>query len=228
MKKTKVFYQEVAFCIAMITNSFALSLLVKSVFGISTLSSLPLVFSNIFPQISFGMWTYIVQTIMLCILMAITRQPKVSYIFSFVIGYIFGLLTDLTTVIVAYLPDIFLLRIMYFAAGWTLISFGGALFIKSQMPLMANDCVIADLSRYFKVKVKLVKTIADLIFVISASILSLTFLHELVGVGIGTIFAALFTGSFVQFFVNKLDSFDFQTKTKFGAKMKELAAIQTK
>lgn len=56
MKKT--FYKEIAFIIAMFTNSLAISLLVKSVFGVSTLSSLPLVLSKIFNSISFGMMNF--------------------------------------------------------------------------------------------------------------------------------------------------------------------------
>ena len=225
----KHFSKEVAFLVAMFTNSLAISLLVKSVFGVSTLSSLPLVLSDIFDSISFGMMNFMVQTVLLMILMAITRQIKAAYIFSFVIGFIFGLMVDGFDLLMVYLPDLFLLRIIYFFTGWALISFGAALFIKSMMPLMPFDAFVKDMALYFRVKVKLVKTISDLIFVSSAVILSLTFLGALVGVGIGTIFMAFFTGSLTQYFLDLLSKkYDFICLSTIGEKLNAIAKIKTK
>lgn len=226
----KIFCKEIAFCIALITNSLAISLLVHSIFGVSTLSSLPLVLSKILPDISFGMTNFIVQSILLCILMIITRQPKFSYLFSFIIAFIFGLLCDLFELVVSPLPqNILILRIIYFISGWLLISFGAALFIKSAMPLMPFDEVVADLSRYFKVKVKVVKTTCDVIFVSSALILSYTFLHKLTGVGVGTIFMAIFTGELTQIFLNYLDKkYEFKCFTDIGYKLEDIAKIKPK
>ena len=161
--------------------------------------------------------------------MIITRQPKATYIFSFIIGFIFGLLVDMFDVLLAPLSDLFILRIIYFFAGWVLISFGAALFIKSSMPLMPFDAFVKDLSLYFKVKVKLVKTISDLIFVTSSVILSLTFLHSLVGVGVGTIFMAFFTGSLTQWFIDRLDKiYEFKSYTGIALRLEKIAAIKTR
>ena len=218
MKKT--FYKEIAFIIAMFTNSLAISLLVKSVFGVSTLSSLPLVLSKIFNSISFGMMNFGVQSLLLVTLICITRQPKFSYIISFVIAF---------DVLVAPLTAGFVFRVIYFFSGWVLISFGAALFINSSMPLMPFDGFIKDLSVFLKVSVKKVKTTCDLIFVSSAVILSLCFLKQLVGVGVGTIFMALFTGSLTQYFIDQLQcKYQFVAKTNVGKKLEEIAAIKTK
>lgn len=228
MKKT--FCKEMAFSVALITNSLAISLLVHSVFGVSTLSSLPLVLSELIPSISFGMTNFIVQSILLCILMIITKQPKFSYLFSFIIAFVFGLLCDLFEVIVAPLPqNLLICRIVYFVLGWLLISFGAALFIKSCMPLMPFDEVVADLSRFLNVEVKKVKTTCDAIFVSSALLISFIFLHKLSGVGIGTIFMAFFTGSLTQFFLNYLDkTFEFKCFTEIGVKLEDIAKITPK
>ena len=227
MKKT--FYKEIAFIIAMYTNSLAISLLVKSVFGVSTLSSLPLVLSKIFNSISFGMMNFGVQSLLLVILVCITRQPKFSYIISFIIAFVFGVLVDLFDVLVAPLTAGLVFRVIYFFSGWVLISFGAALFINSSMPLMPFDGFIKDLSVFLKVSVKKVKSRCDLIFVSSAVILSLCFLKQLVGVGVGTIFMALFTGSLTQYFIDQLQSkYQFVAKTNVGKKLEEIAAIKTK
>lgn len=228
MKKT--FYKEISFIIALIINSLAISLLVHSVFGVSTLSSLPLVLSELIPNISFGMMNTIVQSILLIILVCITKQPKFCYLFSFVIAFVFGLLCDLFAIIVDPLPqDIFILRLIYFILGWLLISFGAALFIKSSMPLMPFDEVVADLSRFFKVDVKTIKTSCDAIFVSTAVILSLVFLHKLSGVGVGTIFMAFFTGSLTQYFLNYLNNkYEFKCYSSVGLKLEKIAKIKPK
>lgn len=228
MKKT--FCKELSFSIALIINSLAISLLVHSVFGVSTLSSLPLVLSELIPNISFGMMNTIVQSILLVVLMLITKQPKFSYLFSFIIAFVFGLLCDFFEMVVDPLPqNLLIFRIIYFILGWLLISFGAALFIKSSMPLMPFDEVVADLSRFFKVEVKTIKTTCDAIFVSTAVILSLTFLHKLSGVGIGTIFMAFFTGSLTQYFLNYLNThYDFKCYSSIGFKLEKIAQIKPK
>lgn len=225
----KHFSKEFAFWLAMVINSLAIALLVKSEFGISTLSSFPLVLSKVFPQISFGMTSTIFQTIMLIVLMLITHQPKMSYLFSFLISFIFGLLVDLMDILVAVLQNTFAWRIVMFAIGWVLISYGAALFIESGMPLMPNDCVVRDLASFTGKSVMKIKTTCDIAFVSSAIVLSLIVLNQLYGVGIGTIFMMFFTGSLTQRFMNLLSSrYQFVCSTKAGMWLNEIAAVKAR
>jgi len=198
-------YRELSWVMGMILNSCAIALLVKSQFGISTLSSLPLVLSDIIPRITLGTMTTLVQSILLVIVICITRQPRISYLFSFAIAYIFGLMVDIAAGIFAPLAMSFPLRIVYFAVGWLLISMGGALFIFSGLPLMPNDCAIRDLSVFTGKSVKQVKTVFDVIFVGTAVTLSLLFLHRVEGVGIGTVIMVFFTGTLTQMFIDNIN-----------------------
>ena len=51
----------------------------------------------------------------------------------------------------------------------------------------------------------------------------------IVGVGVGTIFMALFTGSLTQYFIDQLQcKYQFVAKTNVGKKLEEIAAIKTK
>lgn len=229
IEKQKTVSCELVWTAAMFINSFAMAILVKSSFGISTLSSLPLVLYDIFPAISFGMMNTLIQTTLLITVMIITHQPKVSYIFSFVISFIFGLLIDLMDYLVFGWSDAMALRIVYFVAGWILISLGGAMFILSKLPLMPFDCTIRDLAIYLKKPVRKVKTGLDAIFVSSAIVLSLLFLGKLEGVGVGTILMAFLTGTLVQYFVDHLNSrFQFHCATTIGEKLAQIAAVKAK
>ena len=85
---------EVALLIVLLINSLGVDLMSKSGFGISTISSVPLVFNIAFPVFSFGTWNYIFQTLLVITLMILKRSFCPGYLFSFVVGIGFGKMID--------------------------------------------------------------------------------------------------------------------------------------
>lgn len=77
---------EAALLIVLLLNPLAIDLMSKSVFGISTISSVPLILSTAFPAFSFGTWNYIFQTLLVITLMVLKRSFCPGYLFSFVVG----------------------------------------------------------------------------------------------------------------------------------------------
>ena len=77
---------EAALLIVLPINPLAIDLMSKSVFGISTISSVPLILSTAFPVFSFGTWNYIFQTLLVITLMVLKRSFCPGYLFSFVVG----------------------------------------------------------------------------------------------------------------------------------------------
>ena len=77
---------EAALLIVLLINPLAIDLISKSVFGISTTSSVPLILSTAFPVFSFGTWNYIFQTLLVITLMVLKRSFCPGYLFSFVVG----------------------------------------------------------------------------------------------------------------------------------------------
>ena len=77
---------EAALLIVLLINPLAIDLMSKSVFGISTISSVLLVLSTAFPVFSFGTWNYIFQTLLVITLMVLKRSFCPGYLFSFVVG----------------------------------------------------------------------------------------------------------------------------------------------
>ena len=75
---------EVALLIVLLINSLGVDLMSKSGFGISTISSVPLVFNIAFPVFSFGTWNYIFQTLLVITLMILKRSFCPGYLFSFI------------------------------------------------------------------------------------------------------------------------------------------------
>ena len=62
------------------------------------------VFSGAFPVFTLGTWTYLFQGALVLSLMIMRRKFIPSYMFSFVIGFIFGKLLDLHSLWVDALP----------------------------------------------------------------------------------------------------------------------------
>ena len=89
---------EVALLIVLLINSLG-------GFGISTISSVPLVFNIAFPVFSFGTWNYIFQTLLVITLMILKRSFCPGYLFSFVVGIGFGKMIDVHNAWIQALPN---------------------------------------------------------------------------------------------------------------------------
>ena len=194
MKKTVS--KEITFILAMIIDAFAVDLLTQANLGISTLTSLSYVLSKIIPNTTLGTVNTIVQTSLLILLIIITKKPSPYYLLSFVVGAIFGIALDLFDPLISSFPNTSIITsFIYFIIGWILMSFAVALFVLSEMPNMPFDAFTKDLSKAKNIEFKTVKTSLDLIFVVLSLIFSLIFLKKIVGIGIGTLIMALFTGT---------------------------------
>ena len=105
---------EVALLIVLLINSLGVDLMSKSGFGISTISSVPLVFNIAFPVFSFGTWNYIFQTLLVITLMILKRSFCPGYLFSFVVGIGFGKMIDVHNAWIQALPNSLPLHTIYF------------------------------------------------------------------------------------------------------------------
>ena len=219
--------KELTFVAAIVLDAVAVNLMVVSDLGISTISSLPYVLSQIITSISFGMMNFMVQSLTLVILMCITKKPSPYYILSFIVGFIFGLLVDLLEPIIGMLPSGLILQVIYFLLGWVIMCFSVALFHLSELPVQPFDTIVKDLVAFFKSDYKKTKTIIDVSFLSTAIVCSFVFLKKLVGVGIGTIFMTIFTGSLEGKILQKLKSnFKFVAYSEICTKLESLKAIK--
>lgn len=205
MKKIRI-PGELALFTAVIINSLGIALMTKSNFGISSISSVPYVFSQAFTILSFGTWNYTFQTILVISLMILSRKINLSYSFSFLMGIAFGKMIDVHELWVCFLPDSLTYHIIYFILSFFILAFGICLSNNSMLPIIPTDTFPRDLSSILNKPYKYVKTTFDLCCLTTTVIISLFILHKAVGVGIGTVICAFTTGktvSIVQGFFDK-------------------------
>lgn len=79
-----------ALALAVFINSFGVVLMLYSNAGISAISSVPYAFSEVFPRLTLGTWTYIFQGLLIASLMILRKRFVPTYLFSFVVGFIFS------------------------------------------------------------------------------------------------------------------------------------------
>lgn len=190
------------------------------------MSSLPYVLNQLTDLISIGMMNFIVQTVVLIIMMLIIHKFSLYYTISFVVGFVFGALSDLWFPIFNSLPNSLLCRIFYFVIGWFCMVMTLVGFIRSDMPLMPFDVIVRDIAKFKVISPGKIKTIFDVIFTSTGLILSLIFLRSVVGVGIATIFQALFTGKLEGVLMEEFDKkYEPVASTKIGKYFCNIKAI---
>ena len=127
---------ELVLAFAVIINSLGVVLMLYSGTGISAISSVPYAFSEVFPKITLGTFTYMFQGLSLMIL---RKKFGPSYLFSFVVGFIFGECIDMHNMWVPMLPTAIGFRVTYFIISYCLISLGIALSNRCRLPIIPTD-----------------------------------------------------------------------------------------
>ena len=109
--------------------------------------------------------------------------------------------------------------------GWLLLALGIASFIKCELPPGPYELLVSELYRLKGVPVSRGKTILDLSGVTIASLFLIFVLKRFVGVGPGTVLAALFNGTIAAGFIRLMDK-HFEMKSLIFKKIEKPAKEQ--
>ncbi len=204
-KEKKLFRGEAALPIALLINSFGVILMLYSAAGISAISSVPYAFSEVFPVLSLGTWTYIFQGLLVLSLMIMRKKFVPSYLFSFVVGFVFGELLDLHELWINVLPGSLPWRIVWFVVSYILLSIGIAMSNRCGLPIVPTDLFPRELSDITGVGYPKIKICFDVSCLIVTAALTFFGLGHIEGLGIGTVLAAFTMGKAVGLCGNFLD-----------------------
>ncbi len=220
-KEKTLFRGEAALPIALVIDSFGVVLMLYSAAGISAISSVPYAFSEVFPALSLGTWTYIFQGLLVLSLMIMRKKFVPSYLFSFVVGFVFGELLDLHELWINVLPDSLPWRIVWFVVSYVLLSIGIAISNRCGLPIVPTDLFPRELSDITKVGYPKIKICFDVSCLVVTAALTFFGLGHIEGLGIGTVLAAFTMGKAVGLCGNFLDKHfrfeSFLTRRKLSA-----------
>jgi uncharacterized membrane protein YczE len=204
-KKRFVLPAELSLLIGSVLLTFSVILARTSNFGVAVLTSVPFVISQKFTFISAGAWNTVIMTLLLIILIVLTKKNIKAAAMSLALSFVFGWLIDLAIWLLSGLPTDIGWRIAYYIISFFAIPMGITLFVKSGYPMLPFDSFVRDMSSYYGWKFSLTKTIFDIIFVTFSVLFSLFALGGLRDVGVGTIISAVFTGFVIKLYSQALD-----------------------
>ena len=173
--------------------------------GISAISSVPFAFSEVFPELSLGTWTYLFQGLLVLSLMVLRKRFVPQYLFSFVVGFVFGELLDIHELWVSILSNGLFWCVLYFVISYFLISFGIALSNRCRLPIIPTDLFPRELAQIINVSYPRIKISFDVSCLAITAGMTFLFLGHLKGLGIGTILAAFTMGKVVGILGGWLD-----------------------
>ncbi len=196
---------EAALAIAVVINSFGVVLMLYAGSGISAVSSVPYAFSRVFDDLTLGTWTYIFQGFLVAWLMILRKRFVPQYMFSFVVGFIFGELIDFYELWINILPQTIVCRFIYFAASFMLFSIGIALSNRCGLPIIPTDLFTRELADITGIAYTRIKIVFDVMCLAATASLTFFCLGHVDGLGIGTVIAAFTLGKAVGIAGNKMD-----------------------
>ncbi len=218
--KKRVFYTEVSYVLALIIMAFAAAFTEKANFGMSMVVApayiLHLKVSEVLPWFSFGVAEYVFQGVLLLLTVALMRQFKRSYLFSFVTAVVYGTLLDGAMTVIAALPDeTFFIRAVWYVLGTVLCSFAVSLFFHTYLSPEAYELIVKEVAAKFGWNINKVKTTYDCLSTVLGIGLSFCFFGFGVfeGVKWGTVLCALINGFLIGRFTKLLERlFEFRNR----------------
>ena len=180
--------------LAVCINSLGVVLMLDSGAGISAISSVPFAFSEVLPKLTLGTWTYLFQGLLVLSLMVLRKRFVPPYLFSFVVGFVFGELLDVHEMWMRILPTALPWRILYFIISYVLICIGIALSNRCGLPIIPTDLFPRELSDITSIGYPKIKIGFDATCLLVTGVMTVCFLGHLDGLGIGTVAAALTMG----------------------------------
>lgn len=200
-----LFRGELALAIAVVINSFSVVLMLYSGAGISAISSVPYAFSEVFTFLSLGTWTYIFQAALILTLMIMRRRFVLTYLLSFVVGFVFSELLDVHELWINVLPTGLGWQVLYFVVSYLLICLGIALSNRCKLPIIPTDLFPRELSDITKISYPKIKIPFDAICLAVTAVMTFAFLGHMEGIGIGTVMAAFTMGKVIGLIGDWLD-----------------------
>lgn len=196
---------ELALLMVVVLNSLGVLLMLHSGSGISAISSVPYAFRKVMPWLTLGTWTYIFQGLLVCTLMLMRKKFVPTYLFSFVVGFVFGELMDLHELWITRLPVNLPLRVLYFVLSYLILCFGIALSKRCKLPIVPTDLFPREVSDITKVPYSRIKIGFDVTCLMVTALLTFFGLGRIEGLGIGTVVAAFTMGKGIVLMGKLLD-----------------------
>ncbi len=188
------------FTIGVLINSFGIALITKGALGTSPISSVPYVLSLRFPFLSFGMTTFLINTLFILIQVFLLKQDfKPLQFLQFGINIVFSAFIDFSMGILSFLEvSSFWMQCLILLLGCLVLALGINFEVAPKIMFVPGEGAVQAISDTFHTNFGKTKVAFDTTLMSTALLLSFLFFGRLNGLGVGTIISALIVGIFVN------------------------------
>lgn len=206
MKNIRLVKKLILYIVGLFIVALGIAFSVKSNLGVSPVSSVPFVLSRIM-GLSLGTATIIIYIICMALQAAILRRDyRPIDLFQIVVSFLFGYFTDAAVFLTSFLPvtEHYIVRFVYLAIGISCVALGVLFYLTTSLVSLPTDGTVQAIAFKGKFKLHKVKIAYDCIFTAISLVLSLSVLHGIQGLGLGTVIASFGVGKMLGLFTGLL------------------------
>lgn len=210
MKKEKIGLRILLLLVGIFVIAFGVALSIRSDLGTTSGSSLPYVSNLLFPSVSVGTFTILLNVLFVLIQVIILgKKTGLAQLLQMPLLLMFGLFIDLNLFITrSFVPDHYIWQLLTVVLSCFVIAFGIFLELKADVGYLPGEGLSLVVSETYNWNFGKVKISIDSILVAVALFSALIFRGRLDGIREGTVIAALFVGAAVQWYRKKFTFVD--------------------
>lgn len=188
--------------VGVVINSFAISLITKCALGTSPISSVAYVLSLAIPSLSFGLLSFIINTVLILLQIVLLRRDfQPVQLLQMVVNIVFSYAIDVSMALLSfYSPEGIVLQALGVLFGCAVLAFGVCVEVAPQVITVPGEGVVRAIAQVSGKRFGTIKVFFDVTLVAIALVLSFVFFGEIRGLGLGTIISAFMVGRFCNFF----------------------------
>lgn len=188
------------FVLGVAINSFGVAFITKSALGTSQISSVPYVLSLRFSGLSFGMWTFLFNMLLILGQVAVLkREFRPIQFLQIAVNVLFSSLIDVSMAALWFFqPESVPVRLVSLLVGCMILAAGISIEVTPDTLMVPGEGIVRAISRRSGKRFGTVKVYFDVALIAVAVVLSLVFFGKLSGIGVGTVISALTVGKFVN------------------------------
>ncbi len=208
----KTVYSELAYVIGVLLVALGTAFMTHADFGVSMVVApsyiIHLKVSELLPFYSFGMSGYIFEAFIILLTALTVKKFRLSYFFSFVTAFLFGLALDALLIPTSLIPcEHIAVRILFMILGLLFVTAGVSMLFHTYIPPEAYELFVKEVASCKGLDINRVKTAYDLSSFALSVVLSFVFFGfmHFEGIGIGTLISALINGFLIGCFTKLFD-----------------------
>ena len=208
MTKKELIKRYILLIIGLFLSALGVAFTKHAELGVSPISSVPNVLSYKFTFFTIGSWLIVWNCILIGGQILILRKKfQPIQLLQVPLSFLFGYFTDICLWCVSPIPtDRYPLRLLMVFIGIVILGLGISLAVIANVIMNSGEAFVKAVADTIHKEFGNVKITLDILYVISAMILSLFFFDfTIVGAREGTVLSAILTGFIVKFFSKRLN-----------------------